>query len=166
MGLKTCTVGVVVCSLLMAAAVGPVVFVSLQGDVNGDGRVDVLDAQLLVAQVVKSPRSSAVAQSAAGPADANRDGAINVLDLQYTLARVNGAPPEQAPAPADSKSPKGKTVRAYSWAPLVVLAVATIAPVAQRPKVTRFSVWPPRALGSSTQRYLFTLTPHAPPSVS
>jgi hypothetical protein len=145
---------------------GPAVFVSLQGDVNGDGRVDVLDAQLLVAQVVKSSQSAVAAQPASPQADANHDGQINVLDLQYTLARVNGTAPEQVPTPTDSRSPKGTTARAYSWASLVVLAVATVALETQRPRLTRHIVLPPRALASSTQRYLLTLTPHAPPFTS
>jgi len=161
MGLKTFTIRAVLLSLIVTAALGPAAFLSLQGDVNGDGQVDVLDAQLLVSQVVKSPDLKTAPQ-----ADANRDGKINVLDLQYTLARVNGAQPEKAPAPANAPAPKSTAASAFGWGAPLVQVVSVVQPSTVHPRMARLLSGPPRVLTCSTQRYLFTLTPHAPPTLS
>lgn len=161
MGLKTFTIRIIVLSLLATAALGPAAFLCVQGDVNGDGRVDVLDAQLLVAQVVKSPDACASPR-----ADANQDGQINVLDLQYTLARVNGAETENKPAPAKDPSPKCTVTSFHGLGGPLVRLTGMLEPATVHPRMARLLSGPPRVLPSSTQRYLFTLTPHAPPVLS
>ncbi|MGG4147138.1 S8 family serine peptidase [Paenibacillus algorifonticola] len=60
--------------------VGPL----LAGDVNGDGKVDLADLQLVAKQFGKS-RSTSWANAQASAADINRDNAIDLLDISFVL---------------------------------------------------------------------------------
>jgi hypothetical protein len=53
------------------------------GDVNGDGRVDALDVQIVVGIVLKVST-----QKADVNADVNEDGTVNAVDVQFVVNRA------------------------------------------------------------------------------
>lgn len=149
---------ILACVLATGVACSPVVahFAPLRGDLNGDGRFDVLDLQGL---------ASALLNDVERPeADVNGDGQVDILDFQLALAQPEAEPPEMPEMPP-AHGRKG-------IAPPLVRADAQ--PSSERifALFPRFA--PPRpfpicrraaeeSVTPQTQRYLFKLTPHAPP---
>jgi len=143
-------------ALIAAQVAGVSTYPRQTADTNGDRQVDVRDVQTVVTQVLNglAPEHRA---------DVNNDGRIDVLDLQRVLARATEAKaPEHAP-PVETKAkatvPTG--TRATAPAALAERYLATTGP--QRPVLD----WPERdrapVIPTDTERYLFGLTPHAPP---
>ena len=146
-------------ALGLASVLAPGGHLSIIGDTNGDHAIDILDIQAVVAQVMGD------APSAAG--DVNADGRVDILDLQRVVAQAT-----QADKPA--KSPDG-TPRPEATLPSSAPVFLCLTPhgqvvfglVSDGSDVSR--QWEEASVSSrlSTQieRYLFTLTPHAPPSL-
>jgi hypothetical protein len=147
-------VSVVAVTAVMARDVGDVV----SGDVNGDHRVDVLDLQIIIAKVLDSP-NAAIVNGLSG------DGRANVLDFQRALAQAQhpGQPVETPPAKNVLKGcffvhqgewtvePAGQTEEPGN----VDTSSLSRSPCFDRP--TRC------VIPIVTERYLFRLTPNAPP---
>ncbi len=130
------------------------------GDVNRDGRVDILDLQSAVNGVLEQRNSNFV--------DVNSDGAVDILDLQRLLARTAEADAPANDPPSDTKpdatTPPAPRVPQPSSA-LPPAATFQISPRTDRPIPGR--PWPDRDHAPTrTERYLFTLTPNAPPLFS
>lgn len=125
-------------------------------DTNGDRQVDVRDVQTVVTQVLNGLAPDR-------RADVNNDGRIDVLDLQRVLARATEARAPKQDRPADTK-PKA-TVPAGTRAPAPAALAERYLPTTgpERPVFD----WPKRdraaVIPTDTERYLFGLTPHAPP---
>jgi hypothetical protein len=126
------------------------------GDVNGDRTVDVLDLQRLVADVLNS--------TGGGITDLNGDGVIDILDLQLLLAEAARAgetapdAPESGP-PAAAPNPPGPSAR-----PASVRSIITLLPAEFRPDSGKSPLREGRPrIPRDIERYLFTLTPNAPP---
>ena len=133
MGLRGLTISALVLALIGSTVVGPGAYLASSGDTNGDRVVDVRDVQNAVAQVLHG-------SSPDRRVDVNADGRVDVLDLQRILARYVPAPPLLCCTSAPKSEP-GEQGPATRWARLG--ASVTISP--------------------RTERFLFTLTPHAPP---
>ena len=144
--------------VLAAASVCPPNSVSpVCGDTNGDCRVDVLDIQAVC--------DAAFAADAGPPlADVNGDDQTNVLDFQLIQARATAAAQEQR-LPEDER-PRNACPFAdplSSWLGLHhPVAILELAQSPRQPFPTpsgdRF-----RSEGSRKERYLYRLTPNAPP---
>jgi hypothetical protein len=67
---------------------------AMNGDINGDGRVDVLDIQLCVNVILGTEKDPTIVDAA----DVNQDGMVNVLDVQWTV-NVFLAPPAPTSLP-------------------------------------------------------------------
>lgn len=76
-------------ALIAAGAASSVLGVCPSGDANGDRRVDVLDLQAVIAQVLESGEDS-------HQADVNSDGCVDIRDYQCILARAEKAGHEGA----------------------------------------------------------------------
>lgn len=131
---------------------------SPRGDVNRDGRVDILDLQSAVNGVLDQRNSNFV--------DVNGDGAVDILDLQRLLARTAqaDAPADDSPSDTnpDATTPTAPRVpqppSALLPGPRLEIGPLTLCPVPGRP-------WPDRDdTPTRTERYLFALTPNAPPA--
>jgi hypothetical protein len=158
MRLRTMGVCLLVGGIALNAAVGPLFSVSCKGDVNGDRVVNILDAQAMVANVLTG--------SASGEgSDANHDGCVDIRDLQFVLARLNRAHSDEAPMPTESKAPGAVlTISDRSWARLETGVVEILSAVSDESSVrSRCHSEPVVVLSSRTERYLYTLTPNAPP---
>jgi len=128
------------------------------GDANGDHAVDVLDVQTVVARVLSDV-------SPDGCADVNSDGAIDILDLQCILAQLTHADAPHKQVPPESK-PDARIPADHSLRVPVVLADAAgfVPREGVLPASTPYrSVDPFSGISTQTERYLFTLTPNAPP---
>ncbi|NIA15983.1 MAG: hypothetical protein GWP08_18115 [Nitrospiraceae bacterium] len=144
-------------AIMATGFAGPRAFLSLDSDANGDRQVNVLDLQVVVADVLSGP-------SQTGPADVNADGRVDILDLQRILsqAATTDAPEQDAPAEREPK--------AAPPAPFVPRILATTgrltADTDHRIAALR-AAWPKIQrvvpMTAQTERYLYTLTPHAPP---
>ena len=126
-------------------------------DANGDHQVDILDIQMVVGHVLGGPGASA-------QADVNGDGRVDVLDLQRIVSQATQDVPPEQDTPQDSRPegvmPSGVCV---PIAPVWAKAVAVLVAPEDTGKAAR---WPRQAdlpVPAKTERYLFTLTPHAPP---
>lgn len=135
------------CVVALAAVSGPAGFAG-RGDVNGDRRLDVLDAQSVVAKIMCA------------------DAGVDVRDLQYILSRLNHNLSAAQPAPHESAAAlEGSGPAGETWARRD--SVVSSAPCPERDAKRRHAS---QHLGASlaysrqTVRYLFTLTPHAPPA--
>jgi len=127
-------------------------------DANGDRAVDVLDVQTVVARVLGY-------SAPGGCADVNSDGAIDVLDLQCILAQLTHADAPQKQVPPDSK-PDARIPANHGFRVPVVLADAAgfVAREGALPaSTTCLNIDPFMGTSKQTERYLFTLTPNAPP---
>ncbi len=141
-----------------SAILGPLSVAITRGDLNGDGVVDVLDAQAMIAQVMNTTLPMNVA-------DVTRDGHVDVLDLQFVMARLNDTDSSQSNPPDESQSPKSvppSIARHWAKPPLVVMAFVRPGEEETRPGLL-FDHTPVVTRTSDEERYLFTLTPNAPP---
>jgi hypothetical protein len=124
-------------------------------DLNGDACVDVLDMQLLVASLLR--------HGTANP-DVNGDGRVDVLDLQAFLSGEGRTDTPDKPTPTEH--PPGVTpapVSAPQHYPLAGLC-HTESAATVREALSPFRETVPRhTANTGALRYLFGLTPHAPP---
>ena len=131
-------------------------YVHQTADTNGDRQVDVRDVQNVVTQVLNGLAPDR-------RADVNNDGRIDVLDLQRVLARATEAQAPKHDPPMDTR-PKA-TIPAGTHAPAPAALAERYLPKTgpERPGTD----WPQRdrapVIPTDTERYLFRLTPHAPP---
>jgi len=75
-------IGVAVFSLVSGAAFG--VAAVKKGDVNGDGRIDKADAQLVMRMML---HSGSVSPSMKAAADVNGDGVVDIRDARILLKK-------------------------------------------------------------------------------
>ncbi len=66
------------------AAASSTTTIPLEGDVNQDGRVDIIDVQLCVNVILGTENDPAIVAHA----DANGDGLVDVLDLQRIVNTI------------------------------------------------------------------------------
>ena len=157
MHVRQLTVWISAVALCVVGAVPGASQGAVRGDVNGDGRTDVLDIQAVIGGVL-------AAQMPDRLTDVNGDGQTDVLDLQLTLRRI-GEPAQDQGAPLDDFSLE---------APRSSVPIFSLARSAQRrgmlaalpPRHARRAFLETRSRPAScrTDRYLYRLTPHAPPS--
>ena len=142
----------------VGTAVPPYATHSNEGDVNGDAVTDVLDVQSAIHAVTH--------QRDDGEMDVNKDGRVDVLDFHLVLARATYAPSSTEPPPTKPK-PSG-TIPLVQDAPpglqlpkrpVQVLVPEEDTEASERDGLTHFVATAPE-----TERYLFRLTPHAPPA--
>ncbi|NIA14361.1 MAG: hypothetical protein GWP08_09780 [Nitrospiraceae bacterium] len=150
--------GGLVFALVTASAVAPRVSVGAGSDTNGDAEISVLDVQRVVAQVFRHGAASACA-------DVNADGRVDILDLQRVLSEA-----AQAEAPKDESPSQPKpecTMPSCRVAPAPVTMYGRLAAVfdngAVRPCAGGVRLDGRVRSGPQTERYLLTLTSHAPP---
>lgn len=147
---------VCVASIATAPMVGPLD--PMRGDLNGDARIDVLDLQSLTAALLEGGGRT--------EADLNGDGRVDVLDYQRALAqRVEEEPgglPE-IPNRPDSKGIMPPPLRLDGAQPSFDRIVARLAPVQTSLPLLSGRREANTAACPQIQRYLFNLTPHAPP---
>ena len=147
-----------IAALAAAAVFGQARVAPPAGDVNADGRLDVLDVQALAAKVLED-------SSQATPGDANGDGLIDIRDFQAVVAALHEPSKPTDQPPADESG--SKAYFACHGDPLPLLlhsrSALTEPPARPKPRVvapTRQA----RAAEYPIQRFLYHLTPNAPPS--
>lgn len=143
---------------LASAAAAPPAIVDATEDLNGDRAVNVLDLQQIVAQLL----DTGVADR---PPDVNGDGVIDILDVQRILARTAEArDPEDNPS--ENSSPKSTPPITFSLKLPLVQRCASIdlpeAPSGAARRWERRDTHPP-IVCRHRERYLYVLTPNAPP---
>jgi len=139
-----------------AVSVGP--FAAEGGDTNGDRHVDVLDVQRVVFQVLNGSLPDRAV-------DVNADGRIDILDLQRVLAQATQAQLPRREAPAKSKPDATPPAMPLVPMPLAATARRFLSPIPE--DSSSFARWSKHdcivAIPRQTERYLYALTPHAPP---
>lgn len=128
-------------------------------DANGDSRADVLDVQVIVAQILAASAGSAAS------ADVNHDGRVDVLDFQQTLAETAQTAPPSKPLP-ENRRPDAVfpvTIQGLALAALPERLSAHLATPAPKPCPRGALRDSGAAIPKETERWLFSLTPHAPP---
>jgi dockerin type I repeat protein len=150
------------CVIAMTAATVVVVqpVAQTRGDTNQDGRIDVLDIQTVVAEVLAGATPE-------GLSDVNADGRVDVRDFQLTLG-------ESKQAPEESDLPEETDADSYvAYVPVRTLAFAhpelrriDVLTVLHTQDDEQPSLLPTcdEFLPPQTERYLYRLTPHAPPT--
>jgi hypothetical protein len=132
-------------------------YTSAPGDTNGDCKQNILDVQTVIADLLNSP-------GAGEASDVNGDGQVDVRDFQKVLFWASQSE-EESQAPPRESVPKSPRLAGY---PTLLLA---------RPGASKFQVVlaekdntrrAPRdsfewTCPSETERFLYILTPHAPP---
>lgn len=103
----------------------------LKGDINGDGRVDILDVQLCVNVVLGLEDDPAIAQAA----DVNEDGVVNVLDVQWTANIFLGVP-TPTPVPPTGTATAIPTPTDSPTLTLTASPAATLTPTSTPPPPT------------------------------
>jgi hypothetical protein len=152
-GIKRISVIFIAACLLACVTLFPYTFLPQDGDMNADGRVDIIDAQAMVAQAVGN-------MSLARDAD---------LDEEHcTMAQASGNPFRKNPPPRRSKPPKGvqtrierNNLRAHQAVVAVLAEDANYRVVDAHETCVQVHVSP-----AVDERYMFTLTSHAPPVFS
>ena len=146
-------VGAVAVAAVTACDVGD----RVAGDINGDHRVDVLDLQIIVAQVLHSP-NAAITSGLSG------SGHVSVLDFQRALAQakrsghLDGLPPTKPVCKVYfSRYQDGWVVEPVEQKEESVCVAVALSHAARFDRPSR-SISPP-----TTERYLFRLTSNAPP---
>jgi len=147
--------------VLLAASLPALAEPLREGDTNSDGTVDVQDIQCLVAHILTSTANGAVLPRR----DINGDGQVDILDLQTVtaLATTLPQPPDTPAQPAHSKGVMPATLRMDG--PLAASAEAPIS-TTRLPEIGAGNSVPVVYAADPLQqqaRYLFLLTPHAPP---
>ena len=150
--------GGLVVVLVAASAVAPRVGMSAGSDTDGDGAVSVLDVQHVLTQVFRHGAANA-------NADVNADGHVDVLDLQRVLSEAAQA---EAPTGKSPTQPRPKcTMPTCRVASAPVVVYGRLAALSTDGRIRPCAGDVPRVghvrSGPQTERYLLTLTPHAPP---
>jgi len=128
------------------------------GDVNSDGQIDVLDLQVVIADVLDGG-------TPASAADVNGDGCIDVRDFQLALSKAHQSHEDDDPPPSDDvyglPQVSNKTLRLarLDWREDIAAILAC-----QHTSATPHECSCPLVRPTRSQRYLFQLTPHAPPA--
>lgn len=155
--MRRLTTYVLLGAVVTAGLAGPRALLSLDNDANGDREVNVLDVQVAVANVLSDP-------SRTGPADVNADGRVDILDLQRILsqAATTDAPKQDAPAEREPKA-----TPPAPFVPLTIAATGRITADTDHQTAAIRAMWSKiervAPMAAQTERYLYTLTPHAPP---
>ena len=152
--------GVVLLCVIAIAGAGVGVRLSpgpSRADVNGDRRVDVLDMQQVIAAVLQGETPDNLG-------DVNGDGQVDILDFQQVLSHV--AQPAQ-----EEKTSRDTSV--FETCQFAYQTVWLVAPQCRKDErfveeargasCTGFDRPVRPSIPSETERYLFSLTPHAPP---
>ena len=153
------TVWTLAAALTAASLAVPGTAADNAADVNGDAIVDVLDVQRVLAAVTQR-----------GPVEAcfdvNGDGAVDILDYQFILAQATYARSSEQDIP-EGPAPDG-VIPQRVLAPVLQLASAFPTPQSDRQPACggqglRLDAYRSAQIPPKTERYLYTLTPHAPP---
>jgi len=144
-------------ALLGSTALPQAGFVQIPGDVNGDRRVDVLDIQAVIGGMLASGERNRLT-------DLNRDGQTDVLDLQLVLSWAQ-QPAEERERPPEGLPRDAGRYLCQDLSPAKLERRATALAVPEPPQRKRGALFAagPSVASSRTERYLFQLTPHAPP---
>ena len=152
-----------ICSLLsgacfVAAAMAPCTLPAPSGDANGDNRVDVLDLQAIIIQVLAGELQDS-------RADVNRDGRVDILDFQSALDRASMDEPAPAP-PAGDREDAVFHARAHGPNPPAPSQAVSFFPPGKRVTTAalRARSVPSRLQSARVARYTYGLTPNAPPA--
>lgn len=145
---------------LIGAGVAPSVGGACRGDANGDRRVDVLDLQAVIAQVLESGEDCA-------QADVNSDGAVDIRDYQCILAHARKIDADSE-VPADENGDEAVALNnGQRQIPLTgfrrvasVHVEADQGAAASRAREERSTTASPK-----TERYVSRLSPRAPPVI-
>ncbi len=129
------------------------------GDVNGDLESNILDIQIVAAALLNG-------QAAEGRADVNGDGQVDIRDFQELVDRSSGTTsPSQTPAPDRTQ---GVVNHPNTGTPLLRAAHAPQEALdswkGRRAGSTTFEFQVRRTHSPRTERYLFGLSPHSPPT--
>lgn len=131
----------------------------LPGDTNGDRKVDVLDVQCVVAEVLNT-------KGGAAGADVNSDGRVDVLDYQCIVAGARAGAQGQTPAePLPTEAPATDTKRMAPALVGLVCQSPAPEPLARYAHGHGFREFSYRTDFSRARRYQLCLTPHAPPRI-
>lgn len=144
--------------LVAAGMYGTDLCENCRGDTNGDRSVNILDVQKVVSQVL---HGSGRAESA----DVNGDGVVDIRDFQYVLHRTKDARPDDDSEPGDdgrNRATVGSPCRLYGKYRTPTHFVFRADADSETPDF-RSVDFPVIAFRARTERYLFRLTPHAPP---
>jgi hypothetical protein len=154
---KRYSVACCVTAILAAAVFGQSASVVSRADINADGRLDVLDVQAIAAEVLARESGHYVG-------DVNRDGVVDVRDFQTVVAELQEPSPPSEEQPTDESGSKAYFARDGQAVPLLLTCqvLPTVRPARPGPRMaatTRHT----KAVEHSVQRFLFHLTPNAPP---
>jgi len=127
-------------------------------DANGDRQVDVRDVQAVVTQVLRGLPPDR-------RADVNNDGRIDVLDLQRVLAGAAEAEAPRDDRPQETRPKATVPAGAHLPAPALLAERHQTVPSAglEHPASYWSTLNRAAVIPADTERYLFRLTPHAPP---
>jgi hypothetical protein len=128
------------------------------GDTNGDHRVNVQDVQIVIAEILDDVHPGDVG-------DINADGYVNVLDLQLVLHQATRARPQEESTSSKTKPDKAIPVKHNGFAIDAENRPALAGVNADTlPTVSAINSDPVVICSLKTERYLLTLTAHAPPA--
>jgi hypothetical protein len=129
-----------------------------QGDVNGDQRIDVLDLQIIIARALQTAH-------VADKAGLGGDEHANVLDFQRALSQVQLRGHSHG-VPASKPSSKGcffAHQTRWTLDPVEQKADSGVVATVPIPRSARFDRPDRSLIPRGIERYLFILTPNAPP---
>ena len=150
-----CTVALTVGSMLAEGLV-----LHRGADVNHDGWLDILDAQAIASQLAATPLTQP-------GCDVNDDGAVDIRDFQRAIAGLSE--PIQLPPPITSGANRPQACLVLKDGvslPLLPCRVVWAGYAGESPGKRRALEQSSLLVASvqhTTRRFLFSLTPHAPP---
>lgn len=145
--------------LVVSGMAGGDLYRPYRGDTNGDRSVNILDVQKVVSQVLHGSDRKV-------SADVNGDGAVDIRDFQYVLHYAEKKDRSDDAEPVDdgrSRSTAGSPCRLYVKNRIHTHTVIKADEDVDSPDF-RPVKFPFKTSHTRTERYLFRLTPHAPPS--
>ena len=152
---------VILCMVALVAAF-PGGTLVCRGDTNGDLLLNVLDLQVLLPAVLGQ------ASGLCRTADTNGDGAVNILDLQYAVAHVCDTDTQDLPVRENTTAQDvilAQLVRC-DWVLASAPAPETDSSAESQSAPMRHQIQSLAIPTSCEERYLYLLTPHAPPFVA
>lgn len=155
---KNILVFVCLAPMAIASVCGHVVYHDCRGDANGDRCVNILDVQKVVSHVLHGPDGKT-------SADVNHDGAVDIRDLQYVLHCAEKTGSEKDAEPTDTgrnKATAASPSKLYAKARTHTHFIIAADGDSETPDF-RSVDFPLVTCDTRVERYLFTLTPHAPP---
>ena len=144
--------------MAIASVFGHVGYNDRRGDANGDRCVNILDVQKVVSQVLHGPDGKTLA-------DVNHDGDVDIRDLQYVLHCAEKSRSEKDAEPTDTdrgKATVGSPGKLYAKARVHTHFIIAADGDSETPDF-RSVDFPLVTCDTQVERYLFTLTSHAPP---